>query len=994
MLILPDVCVNTCTTLFGKLLMANTSEANSLEVQLLRLLGISDKLRIESRQLPTVLIRSSAGSHGSDTNQDGGRAGPQSQENAFDVLQMKTESELVVDDVDIIWSEVKKGRVNHTDTIKAHYEDEDDNKAENELEEELKSFDDTLLVQLTTRENLSSNFSQFKEHSEQFKEEDGPQKIRHCRKCAMYFPSLEEFLTHKKENPDHFQPKKRREYKCRFCDLDFTKQPFDVYKDHIRGHRNEDGEYPCLHGTCGKTFPTWGHMNDHMYVHGLWDRPHKCSFCDYSTTTKANVAKHEMAMHIDPNRRDFVCNQCNKAFKTSSNMYEHMRSHDPKNKFICEICNKVFKSTPGFTQHMRLHTGELFECSVCKEKFQSRNSMQRHEKEVHGVFPNPDGSKSYRCRSCDVEFDNEADYRTHQKTAHRSSAAIICPVCQKIFWNKPSLKQHIKRTHIATPQPTHLSPRKSLLKTGEQMEKSNLHPVPIRIVYETPKRKPGLSLLKSTTPVETDSRRSHPRKLKSRKSLKSHVCKICSNKFLHGYQVLAHQAIKHYGHFRCIFSGCPSSQEFGSVKRLCRHLRRHTKEKLWSCRCGKCFLFRHNYVCHVSSYPCPAEQCGQGFCEYHQLDQHWSSHDPKNNINSWFCALCNICFDSKAGKEAHVGSQHINKWTCKCCNEKKKSRKDLKIHMAYCKLNRGGSGNEILKYDHLDGFQCEVCQKKFLSIDFLNRHLAVVHDCDPSKKNSSLFSDLNFDSKKEKRDCIVCDKSFCSKQSLERHIIAHHNKAAMEFCDICNKLVLDLKAHTKRTHSEISYPCSFCEKSFQYKTSLKKHINHSHGQLQAGICSFCDKPVEDLSRHFREVHNYQTEGAPQEEQTYHMEGTNRNDVVVDEAGIVYQVRDGDDQSISLYQVGAPDDEVREVILQPQEVVFQQEVGQDEVVFQQEVGQNEVIFQQEVGQDEVVFQVGDVEEDVKMFRSCGQEEVVFEVETTNNETDMIIYNIDT
>ena len=75
-------------------------------------------------------------------------------------------------------------------------------------------------------------------------------------------------------------------------------------------------------------------MNDHMYVHGLWDQLHKCIYCAYSTATKANVLKHEMTMHIDPIRRDYECKYYSKSFKTSSNMYVHMRVMIQRESFI------------------------------------------------------------------------------------------------------------------------------------------------------------------------------------------------------------------------------------------------------------------------------------------------------------------------------------------------------------------------------------------------------------------------------------------------------------------------------------------------------------------------------------------------------------------------------------------------------------------------------------------------------------------------------------
>ena len=189
--------------------------------------------------------------------------------------------------------------------------------------------------------------------------------------------------------------------------------------------------------------------------------------------------------HEDPERRDFPCNkvgefltnltnfslQCPKKFKTSSNLVEHMKVHEPGYRYTCQVghiriftelciflqkqtqvCSKQFRSHVGFQQHQRTHTGDLFSCKVCGEKFQSKHSASRHEKDLHGVFGQTKDKeeKVWRCgvATCGAEFNGEEEQRLHARTAHQSrSSVLICKMCRKICTNRAALRSHMQKQH-------------------------------------------------------------------------------------------------------------------------------------------------------------------------------------------------------------------------------------------------------------------------------------------------------------------------------------------------------------------------------------------------------------------------------------------------------------------------------------------------------------------------------------------------------------------
>ncbi|NXV72454.1 ZN740 protein, partial [Atlantisia rogersi] len=65
----------------------------------------------------------------------------------------------------------------------------------------------------------------------------------------------------------------------------------------------------------------------------------------------------------------------------------------PKN-FICEQCFGAFRSSYHLKRHILIHTGEKpFECDVCDMRFIQKYHLERH-KRVHS------GEKPYQCERC------------------------------------------------------------------------------------------------------------------------------------------------------------------------------------------------------------------------------------------------------------------------------------------------------------------------------------------------------------------------------------------------------------------------------------------------------------------------------------------------------------------------------------------------------------------------------------------------------------------
>jgi len=524
-------------------------------------------------------------------------------------------------------------------------------------------------------------------------------------------------LTSKSEAQKPKKSSNGRKMYCKLCSLSFQSQPYADYQDHINSHKNSQGLYACNQPNCDRLFRAWCHLSDHVYSHGNLPKPHLCSYCNYTSTTRANIRKHEVAVHEDPERRDFSCDKCTKKFKTSSNLYEHMRVHDTEYRHSCPICKKDFKSWVGYNQHLRLHSGDLFDCSVCGEKFQSKHSVTRHEKDIHGIFTMPEGSKTFKCgkKSCLAEFNSEEDYRFHIKSAHQNKAGLfICHLCKKICSNSMTLKSHFKKMHQGDVDNLEKHGRKkSLLKV------------------ENPKpRGPGAS---------------------------GHVCECCDKRFKLKYQLLSHLSLKQRNGLYCVVEGCPNSDQiFPSVESLELHLQDHTGEV---------------------SYPCML--CFKYFTTAAARDKHLSTHEDGNG--GYHCPHCDVIQPSRIVFNMHVKhcsmkeeadrgmiplEQELSsdftqseykaldgsKFVCQDCGIVMHSIEDVPIHQ--CLRKRTPSSEDLNSNQKITKF--------FEKFD------PVLGSQDPQEKNMIIG--------KEPFKCSYCEKILSSSHGLKRHMLTHHDE--------------------------------------------------------------------------------------------------------------------------------------------------------------------------------------------------------------------------
>ena len=200
-----------------------------------------------------------------------------------------------------------------------------------------------------------------------------------CKVCGRTFPRRNGLSIHIKYCHKSSMYLSKQNNQKKYGDKTGMKRYTRMHKD----SHDDDGESSSDEMTecsiCNKVLYTNGMYNLHMQSH-LKQSCFNCKYCSVMIFGLKNLHLH-MNEHL--NKTSFVCDKCGKGFSSNKRFLVHMERHK-RAPLNCIVCNKSFVRQATLTLHLQtFHGYALYECSVCRSVFSSKQKLQRHNLKLH-----------------------------------------------------------------------------------------------------------------------------------------------------------------------------------------------------------------------------------------------------------------------------------------------------------------------------------------------------------------------------------------------------------------------------------------------------------------------------------------------------------------------------------------------------------------------------------------------------------------------------------
>lgn len=403
-----------------------------------------------------------------------------------------------------------------------------------------------------------------------------------------------------------------------------------------------------------------------------------------------------------------------------------------------------------------------------------------------------------------------------------------CPKCTKWFRSLYILKKHL-RIHET------IEKRANGFIKGQKTKKDNK----IKKMIEV-KKKDERNKIENGDGYKCTCGQIFQRRSRMETCLRSHTeysetclyaCPTCQKKYKTKESLLYHRNKFHRKKFACKF--CPT--DYQTQKGLFKHLQVHQKVQLTEYKViAEVAKGKQELKCLICSKSC-------------KTLSDLKSHIMEDHTKPYNCPYCNHNVFTKVMdfvdhmKKAHpdVGSQSVlavveafsklvQAWKCEECGHQFHEADKLALHQIE------KHSPEMKNEQH---FQCEDCQRVFITNQGLNSHRRMHHRVEPPEPTEPEEIGVM---------CLACRKMCKDVTALTSHMRLHSldRKFPCKYCDFRFATVQKRKAHAEIHTGDMKYVCFICEYQCSSENRYKAH-KESIKHLNMKEYLLTEKPLID-----------------------------------------------------------------------------------------------------------------------------------------------------